>query len=217
MRRVVAALSLAAAAVIPTACGSTHSTSAASVTTPAAATPTTSVTVPATTVSPSTIPTVSTVPATTSTSRAAAGACISGDWTSTLYAQQAKSATTTGGAGIKFVIDASELSIDFTGMQPISFNQGGVAAQGIYAGQEHATFLPRPVTSTSGTFALSAGTSDVTFQGFQNGRSFGAPIKASGFPADGVNGTWVCSGSDTASLTVPTPDGPTTVSMARQM
>jgi hypothetical protein len=203
-------------------CGSSQSRTAG-VDAPTTTAPPSSTTIPVPVTSAATVaaPRPTTAAATTATPAttavAAGGTCITGSWTSTRYAQQAQGATTTGGAGIRFVIGAHDISIDFTGMQPVSFSGDGVVGRGIYTGQEQGTFLPRPTTASTGTFTLAPGTSNVTFQtALPGGTGYGTPIKANGFSADEASGTWVCSGSDTASITIPTPDGPTTVAMTRQ-
>ena len=103
------------------------------------------------------------------------------------------------------------MSINFTGMQPVTI-AGKVSGQGIFLGQEQAsaTFSP------SGNFALpDKGTSDVTFEAkFSSQTNYSPPIKAGGFPTGGITGTYTCA-SSTLALTVPTPQGPTTVTLAR--
>jgi len=106
--------------------------------------------------------------------------------------------------------------MDFTGMKPVTITSSGVAAQGIFAGQEQAPIsISQSTTASSGTFRLpTPATSDVTFQGKLAGGSYSGPIKADAFPSGGISGTWTCSGP-AMSLTVPTPNGPTTLDLAR--
>jgi len=151
-------------------------------------------------------------PATSSApAEAASGSCYTGSWVSTDYAQQSQGETTHGGSGFHLSISSGEMTVDFTGMQPVTLS-GSVEGQGIFSGSEQA-----PVTfSPSGTFTIVAkGTSNVTFESKFNGAaSFGDPIPANSFPSSGIHGSYRCSGS-TLSLTVPTPQGPTTWTLAR--
>jgi hypothetical protein len=143
----------------------------------------------------------------------ATAACYIGDWVSTDYSQKVQGQSISGGAGIHFMITAGQISVDFTGMAPVAISGGAVSGQGIYAGQEQAPVSFAP----SGTLMLpTAGTGDVTFQSkLAASTSYSPPIKASGFPAGGITGTWACAGSK-LSISVPTPYGPTTVNMSRQ-
>jgi hypothetical protein len=142
---------------------------------------------------------------------AATGSCYSGSWTSTNYAQVGPGLTTQGGAGIHVNISANRMSFDFSGMQPVNLT-GSVSGQGLFTGTEEA-----PVTfSPSGTFTVVAkGTSNVTFESkLASAASYGTPIAANSFPSGGITGTYHCSGS-TLTLKVPTPQGPTTLTLAR--
>jgi hypothetical protein len=196
------------------------SSSSKSVSAQSATTPTTAsagATVPASTAAASTVP-PTTVPASTTgapASALAAGPCIVGAWTTTTFAQTTHGATTTGGAGIQLTITPSHISVNFSGMQPVNINAGSISGQGTYAGQESATAsFPPSSSATSGSISFSnPGPSDVTFTAKLGGTS-GAPIKVSNFPAGGISGTWTCSGAQ-MTLTVPTPDGPTTWDLAR--
>jgi hypothetical protein len=194
---------LAMALLALSACSSASSHSSASATT----SPATTSGVAATTPSSST-----TVPASTTTPAVAANSsCYTGSWTSTNYAQVGQGITTNGGAGIHVNISASQMSFDFTGMQPVSF-AGPPSGQGLFTGSEEA-----PVTfSPSGTFTVVAkGTSNVTFESkFAGAASYGTPIAANSFPSGGITGTYHCSGS-TLTLKVATPQGPTTLTLAR--
>jgi hypothetical protein len=108
------------------------------------------------------------------------------------------------------------MSADFSGMQPIGISADGISGQGLYLGQEQAPFSARSTSASTGTFKLApGGTGDVTFEAREGTGSYGTPIKASAFPASGVSGTWTCSGSSQGSVTVPTPNGPTTIDLAR--
>jgi hypothetical protein len=199
--RLISLLSIAVLAL--SACSSPSSHSSASATT----SPPTTSGVAATTSASST-----TVPASTTTSAVAANSsCYAGSWTSTNYAQVGQGITTNGGAGIHVNISASQMSFDFTGMQPVSI-AGSLSGQGLFTGAEEA-----PVTfSPSGTFTVVArGTSNVTFESkLASAASYGTPIAANSFPSGGITGTYQCSGS-TLSLKVPTPQGPTTLTLAR--
>jgi hypothetical protein len=170
---------------------------------------------PASTLPASTVPTPTTAP-TTAAAASAGGPCIVGAWTTTSFAQTTHGATTTGGAGIRLTITADHISAVFTGMQPVNINAGDIAGHGIYTGQESATAsFPQSSTATSGTITISnPGPSDVTFQAKLGGGSYGTPISANSFPAAGLSGTWTCSGAQ-MTLTIPTPDGPTTWDLAR--
>jgi hypothetical protein len=100
-------------------------------------------------------------------------------------------------------------------MQPVTVTLGGVPDQGIFSGQEQAPITIHPsASSTSGTIEIpAAGTSNVTFTA-KVGGTYSTPIKANSFPSGGITGTWTCSGSN-MSLTVATPNGPTTLTMTR--
>jgi hypothetical protein len=139
------------------------------------------------------------------------GGCYVGNWTSTNYTQQVQGQQIAGGAGIHFAITPGEMSINFTGMEPVTIT-GTISGQGIFLGQEEAPAAFSP----SGTFALPGkGTSDVTFEAKLSGQtSYSPPIKAGGLPTGGISGTYTCSPA-TLALTVPTPQGPTTVTLAR--
>jgi hypothetical protein len=172
-------------------------------------------TVPGTTASSSsrTAPnSTTTAPATTTTGAVAANAaCYTGTWTSTNYVQVAQEGSTSGGAGIHVDISSGQMSFDFTGMQPVTFT-GSPSGQGLFTGSEEA-----PVTfSPSGAFTVVArGTSNVTFESkLASAASYGTPIAANSFPSGGLTGTYRCAGS-TLTLKVPTPQGPTTLTLAR--
>jgi hypothetical protein len=103
------------------------------------------------------------------------------------------------------------MSFDFTGMQPVNVT-GSVSGQGLFSGAEEA-----PVTfSSSGTFTVVAkGTSNVTFESkLANAAAYGTPVPANSFPSGGITGTYNCSPT-TMILEVPTPQGPTTITLAR--
>jgi hypothetical protein len=184
------------------ACSSTSSHSSA----PAKTSPVTTGGIAATSPSSSTVPV-----STTTGAVAASGPCYTGSWTSTNYAQVGQGITTNGGAGIHVNITASQLSFDFGAMQPVNVT-GPVSGEGLFTGTEEA-----PVRfSPSGTFTVVAkGTSNVTFESkLDNAASYGTPIAANSFPSGGITGTYQCSGS-TLTLKVPTPQGPTTLTLAR--
>jgi hypothetical protein len=218
----LAALALLAGALVG-ACGSASSHSS-SATTGGGAAPATAVAAPtsaspATTARPATPATATAAAPTTSVTAAAAGGavttggggCYVGHWTSTSYTQLVQGQHIAGGAGIHFTITPSEMSINFAGMQPVTIT-GTISGQGIFSGQEQASAS----FSQAGTFALPVkGTSNVTFAAKLGGQSsYSPPIKAGGFPTGGITGTYTCSSSALA-LTVPTPQGPTTVTLAR--
>jgi hypothetical protein len=160
-------------------------------------------------------PVATAAPATAAAASAPSGGpCIVGDWTSTSYAQQAQGATTSGGAGVVFTITATQMSANFSPMQPISFSGGSITGEGLFQGQEAAGFSPHPTGTSTGTFTLSPQSSNVTFESKAGAAGFGSPIKADALPA-GVTGSWTCTGASAASLTVPTPQGPTTITLAR--
>jgi hypothetical protein len=151
--------------------------------------------------------------ASTTTTAALTGSdCYVGNWTSTNLTQAVEGQQVSGGSGIHFSITSTEMSIDFAGMKPVTISGGSVSGEGIYLGQEQAgvTFAP------SGTFSIpTKGTSNVTFEAKIGGQStYSAPIKADGFPTGGISGTYECSGSS-LTLKVPTPQGTTTVTLAR--
>ena len=55
----------------------------------------------------------------------------------------------------------------------------------------------------------------MTFEAKISGQAnYSASIKAGGFPTGGISGSYVCS-SSSLTLTVPTPQGTTTVTLAR--
>jgi hypothetical protein len=108
------------------------------------------------------------------------------------------------------------MSVDFSGMQPIGISADGISGQGLYLGHENAPFSSTSTSASTGTFKLTpGGTGDVNFESREGTGSYGTPIKASAFPASGISGTWNCSGSSQASVTVPTPNGPTTIYLSR--
>jgi hypothetical protein len=199
--RLISLLVIALLALSACSSGSSHSS------TPAA-------TVPGTTAGSSsqTAPSsTTTAPAPTTGAAAANAACYTGSWTSTSYVQVAQDGSTSGGAGIHVDISSSQMSFDFTGMQPVTFT-GSPSGQGLFTGSEEA-----PVTfSPSGTFTVVAkGTSNVTFESkLASAASYGTPIPANSFPSGGLTGTYHCAGS-TLTLKVPTPQGPTTLTLAR--
>jgi hypothetical protein len=103
------------------------------------------------------------------------------------------------------------MSINFSGMKPVNLSGGSVSGQGIYLGQEQAGVS----FASSGSFSIPAkGTSNVTFEAKIGSQPYSAPIKAGGFPTGGITGTYVCS-SSSLTLKVPTPQGTTTVTLAR--
>ncbi len=194
----------------PATTATSATTAAPSTTATTAAPPTTTTTAapPATAAPPTTA-----APATTATTvvTTSGAGCYAGNWTSTNYSQQVQGQHIAGGAGIHFDIAPGEMSINFTGMQPVTV-AGTVSGQGIYLGQEQAA----ATFSFSGTFALPVkGTGNVTFEAkFGAEANYSPPIQAGGFPTGGITGRYTCSGS-TLTLTVPTPQGPTTVTLAR--
>jgi hypothetical protein len=191
---------LAMALLALSACSSTASHTSAPATTPPAPTSSTAPTTPSTT-----------IPASSTTAQPASSSCYVGGWTSTNYAQVGQGVSASGGAGIHVNISANQMSFDFTGMQPVSFG-GSPSGQGLFTGTEEA-----PVTfSPSGTFTVVAkGTSNVTFESkLASSTSYGTPIAVNSFPSGGITGTYQCSGS-TLTLKVPTPQGPTTMTLAR--
>jgi hypothetical protein len=193
---------LAMALLALSACSSTASHTSTPATTPPAPTSSTAPTTPSTTIPAS---------STTAQPAAASSSCYVGGWTSTNYAQVGQGVSTSGGAGIHVNISANQMSFDFTGMQPVSFG-GSPSGQGLFTGTEEA-----PVTfSPSGTFTVVAkGTSNVTFESkLASSTSYGTPIAANSFPSGGITGTYQCSGS-TLTLKVPTPQGQTTMTLAR--
>jgi hypothetical protein len=119
-----------------------------------------------------------------------------------------------GGAGIKVTITSTQMSLDFSGMQPVAFHQGSINGDGMFLGQESAGFSPRATGPSTGAFTLTPISSNVTFESKFNGGSYGAPIKADAFPPGGVSGSWTCSASS-ATLTVPSPHGPTTFALQK--
>ena len=197
-------VSLLAMAVLALgACSSSSSHTSSPPTTSPGTTASTSTTAPSST---------TTTPVTTTGAVATSSTCYSGSWISTDYAQIGQGITTSGGAGIHVNITASQMSFDFTGMLPVNVN-GSVSGQGLFTGSEEA-----PVTfSPSGTFTVVAkGTSNVTFESkLGSAGSYGTPIAANSFPSGGITGTYHCSGS-ALTLKVPTPRGPTTLTLARQ-
>ena len=199
---------VAACGLVVGACGS----SASHATTPSTASGPSS-SAPAATAAPASAP-VTTAAPTTAAAAASAGPCVTGDWTTTSYSQQVPGATFTGGAGIRVTITATQISLDFSGMQPVSFHQGAINGTGKFIGQESAGFSAHTTGPTAGTFTLTAQSSNVTFQSTFNGHTT-APIKANGFPPGGGSGAWTCPTTSTATLTVPTPSGPTTFALQR--
>jgi hypothetical protein len=157
-------------------------------------------------------PATTSPPPTTATTAALTGSgCYVGNWTSTSLTQEVEGQQVSGGAGIRFSITSTQMSIDFSGMKPVIISGGSVSGQGIYLGQEEAgvSFAP------SGTFSIpTKGTSDVTFEAKIGDQPYSAPIKASGFPTGGISGTYACTGSS-LTLKVPTPQGTTTVALVR--
>ena len=138
--------------------------------------------------------------------------CYVGNWTSTNMTQAVEGQHVVGGSGIHFSITSTEMSIDFAGMKPVTISGGSISGEGIYLGEEQAgvSFAP------SGTFSIpTKGTSNVTFEAKLSGRStYSAPIKSDGFPTGGISGSYACSGTS-LTLKVPTPQGTTTVTLAR--
>jgi hypothetical protein len=195
---------LAIAALTLSACSSSSSHSTAPTTSSSNTTPT----------SPSSAPTTSSTTAnstTTSEAVAATSSCYIGGWTSTNYAQVSQDVTTNGGAGIRVTISPNQMSIDFTGMNPVNVT-GSISGQGLFTGTEAAPVMFSP----SGTFTvLAKGTSNVTFKSkLASAASYSTPISANSFPSGGIIGTYNCSGS-TLTLKVPTPQGPTTLTLTR--
>jgi hypothetical protein len=206
----------ALAAVALAACGSASSHTSAATTSPSAVTATTAPksatsapAAPTTTGTPAT----SAAPPTTAAAAAATGSgnCYEGNWVSTNYTQAVQGQHIAGGAGIHFSITPAQISIDFSGMQPVIIT-GSISGQGIFLGREQAPASFSP----SGTFTLPAqGTSNVTFEAkLGTQASYSAPIKAGGFPTGGISASYTCS-AGSLTLTVPTPQGPTTVTLAR--
>jgi hypothetical protein len=187
------------------ACSSSNTHASAPPTSPGT-TGTTPVTTPRSTTTPAITPSTTTPPVAASNS-----SCYLGSWTSTDYVQVGRGITTNGGAGIHLGITASEMSFDFTGMHPVNLT-GPISGEGLYTGTEEA-----PVAfSPSGTFTILAkGTSNVTFESkLASAASYGTPIAANSFPSSGIVGSYNCSGS-TLSVKVPTPQGPTTLTLVR--
>jgi hypothetical protein len=153
-------------------------------------------------------------PTTAAAAQPSSGPCIVGGWTTTSYTQQVPGATFTGGAGIRVTITPTQISLDFSGMQPVAFHQGAINGQGKFTGQEAAGFTPSPTSPSTGTFMLTNQAGNVTFVSTINGRA-GPAVKANGLPPGGAAGTWTCSGAATATLTVPSPPGPTTFVLQR--
>ena len=203
---VVAACGLAASA-----CGSSgsHAASPTNPTNPTAS----SSSAASSSVAPATA-SVPTAPSTTAAAAANSGPCITGDWATTSYTQQVPGASLSGGAGIRVTITASTISLDFSAMQPVAFRQGAINGTGKFDGQEAAGFSPHPTGATTGTFTLTPQSSTVTFQSTINGHTT-PPIKANSFPPGGGSGTWACPSPTMATLTVPSPNGPTTLSLQR--
>ena len=152
-------------------------------------------------------------PRSTSTTASLTGSnCYVGNWTSTNLTQQVEGEHVSGGSGIHFSITSTRMSVNFSGMKPVTLSGGSISGQGIYIGQEQAGVSFEP----SGTFSIpNKGTSNVTFEAKISGQtSYSPPIKSSGFPTGGISGTYMCSGSS-LTLKVPTPQGTTTVLLAR--
>ena len=152
-------------------------------------------------------------PSSTTTTAALTGSnCYVGNWISTSLTQQVQGQQVAGGSGIHFSITPTEMAINYSGMKPVTLTGGSVSGEGIYLGQEQAgvSFTP------SGTFSIpTKGTSDVMFEAKISGQtSYSAPIKADGFPTGGISGSYACS-SSSLTLKVPTPQGTTTVTLAR--
>jgi hypothetical protein len=157
-------------------------------------------------------PTTTSSASTTTTAVLTGSNCYVGNWTSTNLTQAVEGQQVSGGSGIHFSITSTEMSIDFAGMKPVTISGGSVSGEGIYLGQEQAGVS----FAASGTFSIpTKGTSNVTFEAKISGQStYSAPIKSDGFPTGGISGTYACSGSS-LSLKVPTPQGTTTVTLAR--
>jgi hypothetical protein len=150
-------------------------------------------------------------PTTTTTASLTGSSCPVGNWTSTNLTQAVEGQQVSGGSGIHFSITSTEMSINFSGMKPVNLSGGSVSGQGIYLGQEQAGVS----FASSGSFSIpTKGTSNVTFEAKIGSQPYSAPIKAGGFPTGGITGTYVCS-SSSLTLKVPTPQGTTTVTLAR--
>jgi len=195
------ALTAACSSTSANSSGTTTTTSSSSSTGSTAASPTTAT--PATTAPPS---------ITTTTAALTGSGCYVGAWTSTSLTQEVGAEQVVGGSGFHISISSSELSIDFTGMNPVTVSGGSVSGQGIFIGQEQAGISFTP----SGTFSIpTKGTSNVTFEAKLAGQTnYSPPTKADGFPTGGISGTYVCAGS-TLSLKVLTARGTTTIAMVR--
>jgi hypothetical protein len=192
------------------ACGSTNANSSGGTTTTSSSPPSTDSSAGSSTTGAAA--TTAPPPSTTTTAALTGGDCYVGNWTSTSLTQQVQGRQVSGGSGIHFAITAAAMSINFTGMNPVTVSGGSVGGQGIFLGQEQAAISFAP----SGTFSIpTKGTSNVTFEAKISGQpNYTAPVAADGFPTGGISGTYTCSAS-TLTLKASTPDGTTTFTLAR--